>query len=75
MEDEPVKVKKASFLEKLTVLFFFVIPLFCVIFVRRVSNWTVKHINQLITFNLVLVLILAVMLLVLRIWLSHVRGW
>lgn len=74
MEDE-VKVKKASLLEKLTVFFFFVVPLIVVILVRRIQNWTVKHLNQLITFNLVLVLILAVMLLVLRIWLSHVRGW
>jgi len=73
--EEKIKPRKASFLEKLTVLFFFVLPLFFVIFVRKISSWTVKHRDNLITFNLVLVVILAGMLVALRIWLTHVRGW
>jgi hypothetical protein len=73
--EEEIKPRKVSFLEKLTVLFFFVLPLFFVIFVRRISSWTVKHRDNLITFNLVLVVILAGMLVALRIWLTHVRGW
>ena len=74
-------VYKASLPEKLALLVFVVLPVIGLLVKQRWNRWLQKHaiwtqknINTLITINLVLVLFLATMLVVLNIWLSHVRG-
>lgn len=81
-EDEQKQPYKASIPEKVALFTFVAVPIMLLLlkkrwgrWLQRHAVWTQKNINTLITINLVLVLILACMLLGLRVWLTHVRGW